>query len=322
MLKLLQTLLIFAWEDFYGSTSYTKYKLSSSTTNFASHAYIFDSKFDSISATIPGSAISYSSSSPENKLLIEYTTFLKCTTTDKGGAVFFAYNGQCVYSHVCGSGCYSSDLTGNFDYIEVDAIENYKNYIFSSSICFSRPANDIDRTLCHYSGHIILDNSNISHNTGGGSSGIYSSPTTKEEISFTTFSNNTGHYDTSIYLYEKNMDYTMKTCNIIYNNQLKGSIIETKGSLIVTKTCILKNKAPTIIKSYTTFILDNCAIDFSSTGTIINKPSSLFINGLNHFGTIGCQATYDNVGSLTPQNTPALSKSFGKQKRILTLIIR
>ena len=99
-----------------------------------------------------GGAISYSSSS-DSKLLVEYSFFNGCNCTLYGGAIFFAYEGQCVLSFVCGVKCNTGkDCFGQFGYMFASS-GDYKNYIFDSSVALSKdPSSSQVATLDHERG--------------------------------------------------------------------------------------------------------------------------------------------------------------------------
>ena len=115
-------------EEYIGKTSCNSgYSIKSTS----SHLYISRCAFFNVT----GTTIRYQSSQDSSKLLVEYSSFNTCSSTNGGGAIYFGTYGQCVLSSVCGVKCNTGkNYIGQFCYIYVTWDANSKNHNIDSSV--------------------------------------------------------------------------------------------------------------------------------------------------------------------------------------------
>ena len=106
-------------------------------STYSENFYIRNSVFRECSSSSYGGAILFN----EKRILIEETTFIKCTTSkERGGAVYIGSSGKSILNKICGFECYSTNnnAIGHFFYIYVCDDPLYNNYINYSSISNSK----------------------------------------------------------------------------------------------------------------------------------------------------------------------------------------
>ena len=173
------------WAQHYGSTNIPTTRISSDSQNLFFNAnennvWIRNSFCSVHDTTDDGGAISFASESDESKLLIEHSTFLECSSTGYGGAIYFGSSSQCVLSSVCGIKCNADKYQyGQFCYLKVtnseNNYENYKNHIIDSSVAFTE-LKTTSQFCTMYQGHgdVSCQGVNASNNKVKEMSGIES----------------------------------------------------------------------------------------------------------------------------------------------------
>ena len=229
-----------------------------------------------------------------------------------GGAIYFYDISSCVLSKVCGYKCNTTN--GNscqFDYVYANDINN----IYDSSIAYSSNSNNAWHTLGHERGRIIACSVNVSNNICSACPGISCwSPSSGSSgdpsclISFSTFTNNTCHYD-YICLYLSNDNYMeIVRCNVIRNEQKStdyGTIYSYYGNLNIKYSCIIENSANRDFYADSgTITVTNCTCDNSAqtcgTVTFTNTPDSTFMNDLVHIQLSDCTLYSRTRACFTP----------------------
>ena len=118
----------YSWDLFYKtetpSITTTTDRFSTSISN---SYYMKNCFFNNLSSTTYGGAIYISSSSYDNKVLIEETTISECFSLNRGGGIYFTSNGQIVLYKICGNKCYNNggdEQYGQFSYTEMSSASN------------------------------------------------------------------------------------------------------------------------------------------------------------------------------------------------------
>ena len=292
------------WEDFFAPPGYQSFNESFSnykgnqTYKVQSHiscVYVYNCQFASIRST----SITYNSYD-SSLMLVEYSSFNNCYNYGNGGAIFFAYSGQCVLSCVCGYQCHCISW-GQLCYCFVSDRQNFLNHMIDSSVAFTKDTGCSTLEFDH--GNLTLKKVNSSNNYVFQLSGVYLySPSTTSYIIFSSFSNNTASSDRCIGCYWKSFEII--GTNIIENKQktnASGIIYSMKCNLLLKECCVLGNTPCENIfynDSGNFPICDNCSIDEyqnTSTVTFIKKPDSFFINSYHYLLLDGCNPKHKNA---------------------------
>jgi hypothetical protein len=129
--------------------------------------------FRECTSTERGGAFYLNSKNPSIWLLVEDTSFIRCTTTNTyGGAIYFTqysyYYGKSFLNRVCAFECSArktSSSDGQCFYIDVGGDASYNNYVNDSCITNSiNSATNSRYTQFVANGRIILTGENISRN--------------------------------------------------------------------------------------------------------------------------------------------------------------
>ena len=112
-----------SWTEFYKDTAeptnenglFQNYTGSNKQTLSESQTWVIKCYFHDMSTQGDGGAIN---SKSLNKLLIETSTFVNCSASNNGGAIFIS-SGDCVIHEVCGYQCTSTD--SSFAYVFGDS---------------------------------------------------------------------------------------------------------------------------------------------------------------------------------------------------------
>ena len=287
------------WSDFYsGSPTQTYISGATRITPSAGSVHVKHAIFKDLSPTQNGGAIYCSSVS---LFLAEYTSFISCTPTGQGGAMYLIITGECVLSKVCGFCCLAINNYYLFDYIQVSQDITKKNQIIDSTICRTE-TESYDYIIIHNYGKQSLNSVNISHNKIRycGIESRNQAISSDIPIKYCSFANNTAIYCKVIHLQQSAVQKSINYCNII-NNEQKGSslgVITTDGITKIENSCILGNKGSCIVyvSSGTGSSMSNCAIDFTSSSlisiSITNTAKYSFINLVEWLSTAACKAKY------------------------------
>jgi hypothetical protein len=312
-----------AWNDYFpgSSTNFNSQTYNSRQTPSYTGVYVSNCLYGPITLSSAGGALSCSS---VQYLLVEFSSFFSCITSNYGGAIRFenTSNGQCVLYGLCGYDCYTtSNYNVLFGYVYVNNGISSKNYFNYSSIsrCISDNSYS-NHILIFGNGKICCPSVNISMNKCYSYSiYCYSVSDSSFTCSFTcsSFIDNTATGSVCFYLWRTGVNFEINSCNIIRNSQVslnsEGTIC-TNGNLMIKDSCILENTANRIFyqgSSYT-ITLSNCIVDSTSSNgylTTRNTVTKSFILALNHMSTQNCHSEYDSAGTLTPIiQTPSSSK--------------
>lgn len=267
-----------------------------------------------------GGALYYASSS-YMWLLVEDTSFIRCTTTSNyGGAIYFNYknnNKRSFINRACFFQCSASKTSsssGQSLYIVIGSDFTNNNYINNS--CVTNNYNSYsDSWYAQYieSGRIVIFGENISKNVCSKHSALYvNSCGYSAYISHSSFTNNTSNNFGCIQI---GNHLEISESNILFNEQMtqnSPSTLYTSSNLYIVNSCILENNKGKIVfyeaSSSYKIELYNCTIDsdiFTSTRYTRNVRIDQanikdFIHGLEHLNLNLCKASIDSVGTLTP----------------------
>jgi Fe-S cluster assembly iron-binding protein IscA len=302
------------WSDFFSGNPTHEHKGALSRISLTSGgAYVSNALFQNLSGSSDGGAI-YGSSISVN-VLIEETSFIYCTPSAQGGALYLQISGECIINKVCGYGCYSTQNHYLFSHISVTASYDKRNFFMYSTVCNSVSKNSY--TISHDSGKVLFEFSNVSSNKCSILPGIYSqsqSAANNNEIGFNAkYSSITKNAATSllcltVYNYGSSCVKQIQSCNLVNNTSASTTygVFQTIGKLIIKDSSILGNRGKYQVYeesgSYGSTI-SNCTIDFTSSSvtsgiTITNTPATSFINKISCFSTGECKSSYDSFDDL------------------------
>ena len=113
----------------YTGHEYTERINASSYNNI----YVHDCVFRDISSSNNGGALCCNGN--VHKLHIEQSSFISCSTSDRGGGIYFdsTTSGQCVLSRICAFDCSATDY-GQFAFIFTNNNISYLNNVNKTSI--------------------------------------------------------------------------------------------------------------------------------------------------------------------------------------------
>ena len=312
------------------SASPSNYRIGERQENLGNgDIYVFKCQFIECKATgsSDGGAI-FVSSSESTKMLLESSNFIRCRTERNAGAIYFAEDGSCVFSKVCGFGCYTTGTEDcyMFDYICCSKDLSYKNQINDTTVTHSINENSMG-SMEHDNGIALFKSLNSSLNKCNHDPGMYCNFYKSMLISFCSLDNNTASTSSIVLVICHNTKKCeMKFSNIVKNNHVQDSteegIILAEGDLVIKDSCIIENEA-----TYTFYerlkscsiTVDNCTLDEdieSKTGNyvmITNISSSSFINALVHLTTGNCVITKKR------RNFCQTRKEFWKMRRTVDI---
>jgi hypothetical protein len=274
-------------------------------------AYVHNALFQNLAGSSNGGAI-YCNSVTVN-VLIEETSFISCTTSGVGGALYLIITGECIITKVCGSRCKTTSQNCLFDYVSVTASYDKRNSFLHSSVC-----NTVENSywnIRHSYGKVLFEFSNISNNQISSQTGIFTdgqNAANSNEIGFSlkysSVTNNkaVNYICFQIYNGGSSCVKQFQSCNIINNTSPSSSygLINLQGKLIINDSTILGNTGRyQVYENGGPSIISNCTIDFTTSGvtsgvTITNSPSTSFINKISGFSTGECKSSYDSFGGL------------------------
>jgi hypothetical protein len=304
-----------AYDDFFAPRIVQKYeKLSIYSTLSISHdnVSIRNSVFFECKYTSHGGAISYSG----QRLLIEETTFISCSTSYNYGGAVYATCYKSVLNKICAFECFarrsSYSSYGHAFYISLPNDPIYNNYINYSSISNSKntDTNSYHAQYVSY-GRILLTNENISMNECYYETALYSNGGCAAYVAYCTFANNTAIYYGCL---QFDYPHEMHECNILFNEQRgtgRAYIIYSSANLFIWNSCILENNKGKKVfyegNGECRIALYNCTIDsdiissqrYYNNLTIHQTNERAFINGNKHLITNLCDASFNAVGTLT-----------------------
>ena len=289
------------------------------TDGFVSNCY-----FDSVYHTQSGGGGAIYFNKINVRFLLEFSTFIACGTHTQGGALYIYYS-NFEMRYVCAVRCNASD--GSFAFIEAERIDNSVSY---SSIAYSNSGNRY--TSYHFSGYIVNQFVNMSHNIANKYSGVYCVGGTSSYsqdannngtvISYSSFANNTAKSENCIYIRRATTGscdkYFILKSNIIRNNASNTITSEADLTLTIHSSSILENRNPAfgcINGANCLIILQECTVSedsFPSEASWLDTSSigtKSFIYGLTFHVTGECVNKFERVGGipltgLIPQTRP------------------
>ena len=304
------------WADFYPDSSFNgSINIKNDSRNVfqnSSNLYVYDCTFKEIKEDGNGGVIFYySTNNMDLNLLIEHSSFIFCTSTQDGGAIYIykedEANLSSILSSVCGYNCRTGDnYSGQFLLVNT----KYQNQVIDSSVtlCEQKNAKSVINLRNSY---ILCKGLNLSNNMIMTNSGIEVNNPRNSSISFSSFRNNTASQ--SVCIYCRNNSHEISYTNIIDNEQKSneyGIIYIEHGELKMNFCSILGN-----CNSNTTLPVF-CALNGSSIGCFycslseqlitnetikIIEASTSFINYYKHLNLEPCKAGIDSWGSLFPK---------------------
>jgi hypothetical protein len=312
------------WSDFFFGSPTHEHKGSLSRISLSSGgAYVHNALFQNLGGSSNGGAI-YCNSVTVN-VLIEETSFICCTPSGSGGALYLSITGESIITKVCGSRCRSTSNDNMFSCVYVNNSYDKRNSFLHSSVC-NTLENTRYRITRHHYGKVLFESSNISNNQCAHTSGIISSYQTtsnSDEIGFnvkySSITNNKATHSVCIEVHNSGSTCIkqIQSSNLINNTQTSTEshgLIYTTGKFVIKDSTILGNTAKyQLCESSGPYgsIISNCTIDFTTSNvtsgvTITNSPSTSFINKISGFSTGECKSSYDSFGGLI--NTPETTK--------------
>ena len=269
-------------------------------------------------------AIYFIPSSSSCKTLIELSTFNSCTSSSGSGGCIYYKNGNFVMNKCCSVKCYTHSGTGQFGCIHVSS-ENTNNVLDSSiALSYGDSASE-EAALWIKEGTIIIKTLNVSKNKCLYNTAMICRPSTTEtcSISFSSINGNEGtdsSYGRIIVLFTSRKIIEMTYSNIIDNimqTKCSSAMITASGPYAdgiaqIKHCCIINEKVPKLFDTISGGMIEviNCTIDpnfiTKISGSVTTngeswKPISSFINPIKCTEDEGyCKASYDAVGTLTP----------------------
>jgi predicted outer membrane repeat protein len=311
------------WSDFFIDNLTHEHKGSLSRISLSSGgAYVHNSLFQNLAGSSSGGAI-YSESVTVN-VLVEETSFISCTPSGSGGALYLSITGESIITKVCGSRCRATSNHFMFSYVSITNSYDKRNSFLHSSVC-NTVENTYYRTTRHEYGKVLFESSNISNNQCYYTTGIYSryqTTSNSNEIGFnvkySSFTNNKVIKSVCLEVYNSASICIKQFQSINLINNTSGylssdGIIHATGKLLIKDSTILGNTGGYQVyenSGSSGSIISNCTIDFTTSSvtsgvTITNSPSTSFINKISGFSTGECKSSYDSFGELkvTPEPT-------------------
>jgi predicted outer membrane repeat protein len=276
-----------AWSDFFPDSPAANLKsqtYTSSQSYSSTNVYVSNCLFIRCTSTDHGGALYCTSTT----LLVESSSFFSCTTSNTWGGAIRVSTGQFVLYEVCGYSCYSTYTgvtVGQFACIDVNTASN-KNYVNYSSIvrCVNQRSNSYD-TVRLGSGEVCCPSVNMSMNKCQYYSGIYTYPNTGSSsvtysFSYSSFVDNVAYQYSCICFSRGGVKYEMKSCNVLRNTQTSSSngIIYTYGILDIKNSCILENTATYIFYSSSssyTITLSDCTVDKTTNNGYLTTQNTV-----------------------------------------------
>jgi hypothetical protein len=307
-----------SWNDFYSGSPGQTYGTSTNQIKITSggSAYVFNAIFQYLSTSSVGGAIYCSGVSL--LFLSESTSFLNCTSSGKGGAIYLYITGESILYKVCGFGCLAANGPVQFVRNQLSNDVTKRNEFNYTSVCHSIQKADYNCIIYPSYGKVKYNSVNSSQNECLHNSGIDCNSQSGEGccvIEYCSLTNNTMRNSMVIGLYSSSYGKQIRFCNILNNKQLNiGSygLIYTLSAVTVESSCILGNAANCqVYDTSSASIVSNCSIDFDSSklnrATITNSPTKSFIIKIACFETAACEAFYDSYRELSI--LPGLTKT-------------
>ena len=243
--------------------------------------------------------------------LAEATSFIDCTPSGSGGALYLSITGESVLSKICGFGCFSTSSSNLFDYIKVSNDASKRNEVLDSSVCRCVQTN-YKEMIQHNYGKVLFSDDNVSLNECDCYCAIDSDYQNAEcnefgfMLVYSSIANNTASVYQCIRASSSSLKKQILSCNVLMNKQssTEYGIIHSNGQLFINNSCILGNVGSKIIYVDTkNGVVSNCTLDFTSSSvngaSITSQASSSFINGIKCLSSALCEAFYDSYGGLT-----------------------
>ena len=294
----------------------------------AGNIYIWNSYFNLPQGTGNGGVISFTSAKEESQMLVEFCVFENCHTSFQyGGAIFMAYSttsgaGNCAINKCCATQCWStaSPSYGQFIRTYLTDKKTSLNKVLDSSVINSFPGSDSYGTIMLYNAKITINNANFSNNHCTYYPSVYCSPTVDIEVTsllkFCSIRNIFGE-NRGVNLFSS-AQQQIESSNLIENRIENNGLISSFSSVLVKGCTILENTVDVIFNSMSGSItVTNCSIDPNELGLVSGnvkfyswqpKPKT-FINPILPVQfTELCLASYDVIGTLTPDVTPPTTK--------------
>lgn len=306
MLKLF--LLRKGFKEYYGTDPAKEYlKVTERINPNEVSIYVSSSSFIEIYHSDNGGAISVDSTSTNQSVLIDNTLFFICSSTKNGGSMFFNNPGSFIINKVCSHGS-ECDGNGKFTSIQVSNDSTQRNWVCESTVCYSLKDNRCTGMLYHYYGSLLAKSDNFSFNKCAKYSGLYfySTSSTSNNITYSTFLSNNATMHTCICLNNDKASKNIENSNIINNNQKDSGygLIYAIGNILLRETSFISNDAKYIIYQglqSSSVTIDNCSSDENLStrayGNLVirNEPSNSFTNVLEHFSTANCNEIPDDL---------------------------
>ena len=236
-------------------------------------------------------------------LNINLCTFINCSCSNNGGAIYFYCSSNFFIKNSCGNNCYSSTnhVWAQFGYFRTGDNINY-NLIFEQLSISKCPNHGIGYgSLYLYSGNQSINSLNCSKNYILHTSGFISNYCNRLNCQFSTFFNNTATLAICLdYRFGSN-DRISKYLNIILNNSPSHwGVIYSEYSIISLLNCIFQQNQNILFSNdQGTIKIENCLINHISNSLsngilqLINSTNSnIFYQTLNlqHFITYFCDS--------------------------------
>ena len=296
-------------DDFYTGTPVVYTSGSSRISPSSGNAHVKNAMFKELSPSSSGGAIYCKDASLV--FLAEETSFLNCTPSGWGGAIYLVITGESVLSKICGFGCFSTASHNLFDYIKVSNDASKRNEVLDSSICRCVQAS-YSEIMQHNYGNVLFKNDNNSLNECNHYSAIDSDHQSAGNnefgfmLAYSSIANNTAIEHQCIRATSSSLKKQISSCNVLMNKQssTEYGIIRTDGQVFINNSCILGNVGSKIIYvDSNNGVVSNCTLDFTSSSvygaSITDQVRSSFINKIECFSSALCEAFYDSFGNLT-----------------------
>lgn len=266
------------WDSNFGEEKRRK-RVAESLEDAELRVLVSHTAFKSIASTDSGGVISYSKTGP---ILIEFSTFTKCSSEANGGCIYVDSQCDCTVDCVCSYICYAKSA-GQFIYANLQS-GNHLNYVHRSSICSTSDVSGSYSAIYGLYGNRECISVNISNTYVTDDAAIYyiSGSSNKNNIRYCAINNNHASGGDCLHLQTSGLFYTIEECNIIDNTHVKdggfGIIYCHSATVTIDKCCFRNNTGGKLFCSETsgTITVKDCIIDqrYSESGNNNINPTT------------------------------------------------
>jgi len=244
---------------------------------------ISNCQFVSCYSNLTGGAIYIGTTTLQNYLFLQDSTFYNCSSMKNGGAIFFGSLSSKI-QRVCAHSCSSISGMGLFIYYYVNSVSWVKTHLEYVSIvsCHSITASRIFDIV---GGQTDIKRINSSYNTAYEFAGFYLNPYISLTVDYCTFANNTASSNCyCFYIGTNSSSAAYVNNNNLIGNKSPGYYLicmssNTSNSISILNSLFMWNTASTLF-----YVISNSTIIVSFC--YLNHVGSLGTNKINYQATI------------------------------------